>query len=525
MTKTRVVLFGASGTMGYEVFKELWRQRENLDIVLLNLPASREKKLFAQYEKSAGIQSIPGRGVVRGNGLTIVWGDATLYDDVVEAVHGADWVLNAMAFISPAADYYPETAQAVNTTAVRHIVEVIEAEPDGASRIRLIHTSTVAATGDRPPPIHWGRVGDPLKPSIFDYYAVTKIAGERVVLESSIEHWAVLRMTFIMPTNFSALLRLRDPIMFHMPIDAHMENISASDAGFGMVNALNIPDDSGFWRKVYNMGGGPGMRLTAAEYQNLAVQLLGLSGIQAVCERRWFALRNFHMQYYLDSAETNSHLHYWRDDMELYKNKLLASMPAPVKLLRHFSQTVGGFRRLVEKQVYAAMKHLAGGHRNGPLHWYLQRNDARMTAFYKDYAAYASIPGWDSTMPEKSPSLPAIILDHGYDERKADHCLADLHQAAKFRGGECLSPDWKGDWYTQIKWRCARGHNFSARPYSILKAGHWCPKCAAPPWNYDEEARLNPFFAQVWYPNHERGENNYYPAECVMDIAGADMDG
>ena len=43
---------------------------------------------------------------------------------------------------------------------------------------------TVAATGDRMPPIHWGRIGDPLKPSIYDFYAVTKIAGERAVLES-----------------------------------------------------------------------------------------------------------------------------------------------------------------------------------------------------------------------------------------------------------------------------------------------------------------------------------------------------
>lgn len=525
MTKTRVVLFGASGTMGYEVFKELWRQRESLDLVLLLLPNPREKKLFARYERTAGNRSIPGCGVVQGDGLKIVWGDAARREDVVEAVRGADWVLNAMAFISPAADYYPEQARAVNTTAVQHIVNAIEAEPEGASRIRLIHTSTVAATGDRPPPIHWGRVGDPLKPSIFDYYAVTKIAGERIVLESAIQHWAVLRMTFIMPTSFTALLRLRDPILFHMPIEACMENISASDAGFGMANALKIPDDSGFWRKVYNMGGGPGMRVSAEEYQNLAVQLLGLSGIQAVCERKWFALRNFHMQYYLDSSEANHFLNYWRDDMETYKKKILATMPLPVRILRSASSTILLIRRLVEKIVYNAMKHLAGDHRNGPLHWYKQRNDARMTAFYKDYAAYESIPDWGVEMPGTNPSIPALILDHGYDEGKDRLAIDDLQRAAAFRGGECLSPAWEGNWCANLKWRCARGHRFEAKAYTILKAGHWCPECVPPPWNYDEEARINPFFAQVWYPNHERDEKNFYPAECVMDIAGADKDG
>ena len=66
------------------------------------------------------------------------------------AVQGVDWVLNAMAFISPQADYYPETARAVNTGAIQHVVRAIEAQPDGAKRIRLIHTGTVAETGDRP---------------------------------------------------------------------------------------------------------------------------------------------------------------------------------------------------------------------------------------------------------------------------------------------------------------------------------------------------------------------------------------
>ena len=35
----------------------------------------------------------------------------------------------------------------------------------------------VAETGDRMPPVHWGRVGDPIKPSMFDYYAVSKVAA------------------------------------------------------------------------------------------------------------------------------------------------------------------------------------------------------------------------------------------------------------------------------------------------------------------------------------------------------------
>ena len=241
MDKEKVLLLGASGTMGYAAFKELWKRKDRYDVIILARPSEKNKKLFRPYEQEAGIASIPGRGVVQGNGFKIVWGDATEYDDVEAAVQGVDWVLNAMAFISPQADYYPEVARAVNTDAIVHIVRAIEAQPNGAERIRLIHTGTVAETGDRLGSIHWGRVGDPLKPSIFDYYAVTKIAGERAVLESEIKHWASLRMTYIMPTDYEDYTSLRDPIMFHQPIDSFMENLSDRDAGYGLVNCLDIP--------------------------------------------------------------------------------------------------------------------------------------------------------------------------------------------------------------------------------------------------------------------------------------------
>ena len=64
----------------------------------------------------------------------------------------------------------------------------------------------------------------------------------------------------------------------------------------------------------------------------------------------------------------------------------------------------------------------------------------------------------------------------------------------------------------------AEGHEFELKPYTVLKAGHWCADCLPPPWNYDEQAKKNPFFAQVWYPNHDNNENNFYPNDCYKDI-------
>ena len=98
-----------------------------------------------------------------------------------------------------------------------------------------------------------------------------------------------------------------------------------------------------------------------------------------------------------------------------------------------------------------------------------------------------------------------------------------LQKAAEFRGGKCASANWDGDLYAPLKWECAFGHTFSARPFTVLKAGHWCPQCDAT-WNGDEKAKTNPFFAQVWYADHDPGEANSYPDDCFNDILDADKD-
>ena len=524
MKKERVLLLGASGTMGHAAFKELWKRRDRYDVVILARPSEKNKRLFRPYEKEAGVTPVAETGVTQGSGFKIVWGDATNTDDMEAAVQGADWVLNAMAFISPQADYYPETAKAVNTDAVVNLVRAIEAQPGGPDHVKLIHTATVAQTGDRLGGIHWGRVGDPLKPSVFDYYAVTKIAGERAVLESDIKRWASLRMTFIMPTDYKSYMGLRDPIMLHQPIDSFMENLSDRDAGYGLINCLDIPDESDFWRRVYNMGGGPGMRCTAYEYANMSCQLLGLSGIEACTERKWFALRNFHMQHYEDSHVLNEYLNHWRDDLDSYWEALRADMPAAMKALEFLCRSLPLVRKGADRAAYQMLSRSAENHRNGTAYWYKQRCDMRISAFYKDYETYEAIPGWGVDMPQLDPEPEWYRLDHGYDESKERLDLGDLRGAARFRGGECLSNDWDGDMYSTLAWRCCFGHEFTGKPHTILKAGHWCPVCVAPPWNFDAVAKKDRFFAQVWTPNHDEDEDNVYPEDCLRDIAGADKD-
>lgn len=87
-----------------------------------------------------------------------------------------------------------------------------------------------------------------------------------------------------------------------------------------------------------------------------------------------------------------------------------------------------------------------------------------------------------------------------------------MKAAAKFRGGKVLSKTMKkGDLYSKLEWQCADGHKFSASPYTVIKAGHWCPDCIPLyVWDFDRLSKSNPYYAQVWYDSHDKDENITY---------------
>jgi hypothetical protein len=232
-------------------------------------------------------------------GVRIEWGDLTCYDDVARCMRGADVVLHAAALISPAADRNPEQAWKINVGSAENIIRAIKAQPD-PDAIKLVSVGTVAATGDRLPPIHWGRTGDPLQPSVFDMYGCSKIAAERTVAESGLKYWVSLRQTFIAIADLTSLM---DPIMFHQPLDTCIEFCTMDDSGRLLANACedSVPEE--FWRRFYNIGGGERCRLNYIELQQRSFDVLGMGKLEDLTERNWFATRNFHCHWFEDSDD------------------------------------------------------------------------------------------------------------------------------------------------------------------------------------------------------------------------------
>ena len=60
--------------------------------------------------------------------------------------------------------------------------------------------------------------------------------------------------------------------------------------------------------------------------------------------------------------------------------------------------------------------------------------------------------------------------------RVARLTLHEMNSIAAQRSGQCLSDEYLGS-AKPLRWRCAVGHEWNARPASV-KAGNWCPTCA-----------------------------------------------
>jgi hypothetical protein len=232
--------------------------------------------------------------------------------------------------------------------------------------------------------------------------------------------------------------------------------------------------------------------------------------VQNVTDLNWFASRNFHGQWYDDSDILDDYLHFRSGSADEFIAVLKENAPFKMKLAKYVPSFI--IKKFIMEPV--AIKEL------GTMYWIKNDVKDRITSFFGSKEQWKEIPNWNEYKVVE-PSKEAIRLNHGYDETKpkVELKLEDMKQAAEFRGGECLSESMKvGDLSTKLNWCCAFGHKFEASPTLVLLGGHWCPECLPAPWNYDEEAKRNPFFAQVWYPLHEKDEANYYDISILKEF-------
>jgi nucleoside-diphosphate-sugar epimerase len=491
-TKKTIFLTGVTGVMGSAGLKELLKRRDRFNIVVLARPSKVNLKKLAYLE---GIE-----------GIRIVWGDLMNYDDVLKGVTGSDYVLHVGGMVSPAADYFPKKTLKVNIGAAKNVVKAVLAQPN-ADKIKVAYIGSVAQTSDRSEPIHWGRTGDPVCISVYDHYAISKTLAEREFVESGLKNWVCLRQSGIL---YADILKNYDPIMFHVPLRGVLEWATVDDSGRLLANLCEDDVPAEFWNRFYNIGSGKEYRLSNYEFECKLLKTISCPCPQKIFNPEWFVLRNFHGQWYLDSDVLENYLHF------------RANIPVD-DYFKQMSKEVPWFYHLAKLApaclIKLGMRPMAYKKEWGTQWWIKNNKKQRIAAYYGSLEAYKNIPSWDKQDLSHPSETDIVRLDHGYDESKplSELDIEDMKKAAEFRGGKCLSKTMiKGDMATKLEWQCHEGHIFKASPALVLLGGHWCPECTPMPWNYDELAKGNPFFAQVWYPIHSKDEHNFYD-EHIFD--------
>ena len=289
----RILMTGASGTVGKEVLRQLYNSGEDLEVTVFDIRNRQSKLLFRKYRKK----------------IRIAYGDISVKKDISEACKNKDVIIHLAAIIPPLADKNPQLAKEVNINGTRNLVEALEEwSPDAF----LIYSSSISVYGDRmvnP----WIKVTDMLIPSDRDEYARTKIEAEQIIRTSKI-NWTIFRLTAIMGIDNHK----PSPLMFHMPLETKMEIATPEDTAKAFINALD--NCNTLKGNIYNLSGGECCRIVYRDFLSRSFRIFGLG--EPDFNINAFATRNFHCGYYEDGDILDDLLHFRSNSIDDYFSDL-----------------------------------------------------------------------------------------------------------------------------------------------------------------------------------------------------------
>ena len=222
-------------------------------------------EMFAESGRAVRIFDLPMMdfsGLEGREGIEIVRGDITDADGVRSAVAEADAVLHLAALLPPNSERNRDLTFRVNVGGTQNIIAAMESENPGA---RLVFTSSISTYGDtstEEPPV---RVGH--SQSAIDIYADSKIEGEKLIAESSLDNTVVLRIAGISVPAF-----LEPPNPWPFMEDQRVEMVHRDDVADALFASVSAPDAGG---RVLNIGGGPSWQLRGHDYVRDFFEVMG----------------------------------------------------------------------------------------------------------------------------------------------------------------------------------------------------------------------------------------------------------
>lgn len=494
-----VALTGVTGNMGFATLQSVLGLEFVEKIRVLVYPTDKRLKKIKKLKSEK---------------IEILLGNIADPEICEKLICGCEFVVNMAAVIPPISDKHPQRAVECNEVGVNCLVSAIEKQE---VQPKLIQISTVALYGNRTSNHPWAQVGDPLLVSPYDIYSATKLRGEFRVLESDIKKFVVLRQTACL---YDSLIfdNLSDGLLFHTCFNSPLEWVTMNDSGRLIANIIRREHeahdlDGVFWNRVFNIGGGAKNRVTGYDTFNAGLKTLGASAKQ-IFEPNFNSTRNFHGVWFYDGDELENLFHYQTETVEDFwknlkskKKYLSLAKIVPKSLIKKFA-----IKRLFNDA-------------NSPKFWAKNKDEAKLTAYFGNSNAYENLPKNWKNFPllvenynEFGQKIDySALLDRSkanmvnlYFDKRAEIKLSDLKNVARAHGGKLLSKTFNG-LYAPHEWENSDGEKFSARPYTVLFAGHWlCPTHRKNVWDFDRLSKKDKIFSQIWHDSHDLSENHVY---------------
>ena len=323
--KPRVLLTGASGSIGSDVAQRLSGLTEQYELTFFDLDKRSVRRKLDRYRGQA----------------ELIYGDIRNRSDVERACRDQQIVLHLAALIPPMADDDWQVTRETNAGGTKNLIECLEEHSPGCY---FVYTSSIAVYGDRLDD-YWISVDDDLKSAPDDIYAQTKIAAEQYVRNSNLS-WSILRLTAIMGNHKPSGL------MFKQPLATKMEIATIRDTGRALVHSLNHLEELEY--KTFNLGGGETCRVQYDDFLSRSFKVLGLG--KADFPDKAFAEKDFHCGYFSDSDELEAIIHFRTDTLDDYLQLEADKINPVVRLIIPLIRKLVKFRLLLLSKPYKAWK-------------------------------------------------------------------------------------------------------------------------------------------------------------------------
>lgn len=282
----KILLTGASGTIGIEIFKQLVFAK-SIELIVFDLGTRHNNITFEPFRKY----------------IHLIYGSLTNPSDIEKIPAGVDAVIHLAALIPPASGKKPETTRQINVEGTRKLITYLEKTSPYAF---FIYSSSVSVYGDRikNPGIS---VKDKINPGNEDVYGQSKAKAEMIIQESSLD-WTIFRLAAIMKNHKISKL------MFHMPLATELEICTPEDTARAFINAMEHKNELN--KRIFNLGGGENCRINYQGFLNRSFEMFGLGKLNFPSKA--FADYNYHCGIFLDGDKLENILHFRKDNLEKY---------------------------------------------------------------------------------------------------------------------------------------------------------------------------------------------------------------